>query len=168
MVGQFGGDDCCVQNGRMMRPQTEMGRGGTRSVNEAPLVVDKLCLFWSWILFSYMNSYAKCLLPRDTHFNEPCRVLKSLITKTYFCKMFVHAHVKSLHIFQTNSFLERVIVVYKPFRLCIQLMLSYTVHVHNLNTYFKQQVLNTYLFYFKHQQQGAYFKLNMRWGMSDY
>lgn len=57
--------------------------------------------------------------------------------------MFVLMYVKSLHIFQTDPFLERVIVVYEQFRLCIQLILSYTVHVHNFNTYFKPQVLNT-------------------------
>lgn len=33
-----------------------------------------------------MNSYAKCLLPPDTHFNEPCRVLKSLLQKHTFVK----------------------------------------------------------------------------------
>lgn len=82
--------------------------------------------------------------------------------------MFALAYVKSLYIFQTNSFLERVIVVYEQFRLFIQLILSYTVHVHNFNTYFKQQVLNTYTFCFKQCQQGAYLGLNIKWGMSDY
>lgn len=48
-----------------------------------------------------MNSYAKCLLPRDTHFNEPVVFSKAKLQKhTNFCKMFVPAYVKSLDIFQ--------------------------------------------------------------------